>query len=191
MLLNGVAAGGAALPAIDGRNRAHLLLDLPVHEMGPASRLDVAFRLVGLEQDECLGEWIEPMWGTVHSDTSITLPRERWAQINDISLGVHAGRYLRGAEGAELILGQQGAGGIVGQEHDIARAQRAPLTCKLATREGGAGEGAQGPGQAHLAAYEDGIGACGHARAHPEAEILQHRPVGRRGGRCALDPRHE
>ncbi|MFH1463161.1 MAG: cellulose biosynthesis cyclic di-GMP-binding regulatory protein BcsB [Pseudomonadota bacterium] len=86
VLLNGVAAGGAALPAIDGRNRAHLLLDLPVHEMGPASRLEVAFRLVGLEQDECLGEWIEPMWGTVHSDTSITLPRERWAQINDLSL---------------------------------------------------------------------------------------------------------
>ena len=86
VLLNGAAAGGVALSDVDGRNRARLLLDLPVHDMGPASRLDVAFRLVGLEQDECLGEWFEPMWGTVHADTRITLPRDRWAQINDLSL---------------------------------------------------------------------------------------------------------
>jgi hypothetical protein len=98
VLLNGAAAGGVALSDVDGRNRARLLLDLPVHEMGPASHLDIAFRLVGLEQDECLGEWFEPMWGTVHSDTRITLPRDRWAQVNDLSLlrfggypfGVHA-----------------------------------------------------------------------------------------------------
>ncbi len=98
VLLNGTAAGGVALSDVDGRNRARLLLDLPVHDIGPASYLDVAFRLVGLEQDECLGEWFEPMWGTVHADTRITLPRDRWAQINDLSLlrfggypfGVHA-----------------------------------------------------------------------------------------------------
>ncbi len=86
VLLNGVAAGGVALSDVDGRNRARLLLDLPVHDMGPASTLDVAFRLVGLEQDECLGEWFEPLWGTIHADTRIILPRDRWAQINDLSL---------------------------------------------------------------------------------------------------------
>jgi hypothetical protein len=86
VLLNGAAAGGVALSDIDGRNRARLLLDLPVHEMGPASHLDVAFRLVGMEQDECLGEWFEPMWGTVHADSRITLPRDRWAQVADLSL---------------------------------------------------------------------------------------------------------
>nr|MBC8422590.1 cellulose biosynthesis cyclic di-GMP-binding regulatory protein BcsB [bacterium] len=61
-------------------------------------RREVACRLGGLEQDECLGEWFEPMWGTVHADTRITLPRDRWSQINDLSLlrfggypfGVHA-----------------------------------------------------------------------------------------------------
>ncbi len=84
--LNGVATGGVALDDQDGRHRQKLLLDLPVHEMGPDSTLEVKFSLIGMDPPICLGEHHDEMWGTVHSDTSLTLPRDQWATIPDLSL---------------------------------------------------------------------------------------------------------
>jgi cellulose synthase operon protein B len=83
--LNGAAAGGTALRDVNGRNRVELLLELPVHEMGPESRLDVAFTLVDKEEHRCLGDNRVEMWGTVHSDTKIKLPRDRWSYVPDLS----------------------------------------------------------------------------------------------------------
>ncbi len=88
--LNGAAAGGVALRDIDGRNRVKLLLELPAHEMGPESRLDVDFALVqagdtqGIER--CDEEYGEPLWGTVHADSRITLPRDHWGYVPDLGL---------------------------------------------------------------------------------------------------------
>jgi hypothetical protein len=84
--LNGAAAGGVALRDIDGRNRQKLLLELPAHEMGPESRLDIAFTLVDKEDHRCLGDDRVEMWGTVHADSRITLPRDRWAYTPDLGL---------------------------------------------------------------------------------------------------------
>ena len=84
--LNGVATGGVALNDIDGRHRQRLLLDLPVHELGPQSHLEVRFSLIGKDPPICLGEHHDEMWGTVHSDTALTLPRDQWATIPDLSL---------------------------------------------------------------------------------------------------------
>ena len=84
--LNGVATGGVALHDMDGRHRQKLLLDLPVHELGPESNLEVKFSLIGKEPPICLGEHHDEMWGTVHSDTRLTLPRDQWATIPDLSL---------------------------------------------------------------------------------------------------------
>ncbi len=92
VFLNGAAVGGVALDEIDGRNHVKLLLELPVHEMGPESRLDVRFALLQKEEPTCIGEDREHLWGTVHSDSRITMPRERWARIPDLSL-VRFGAY--------------------------------------------------------------------------------------------------
>ncbi len=86
VLVNDAAAGGTALTDADGRNRQTMLLDLPVHEMGPESTVYVRFSLVGQEEPICLGETHEELWGTVHSDTRITLPRDHWAPIPDLSM---------------------------------------------------------------------------------------------------------
>ncbi len=86
VLVNDAAAGGTALTDGDGRNRQTMLLDLPVHEMGPESTVYVRFSLIGQEEPICLGETHEELWGTVHADTRITLPREHWAPIPDLSM---------------------------------------------------------------------------------------------------------
>lgn len=92
VFLNGAAVGGVALDEVDGRNHVKLLLELPVHEMGPESRLDVRFALLQKEEPTCIGEDREHLWGTVHSDSRITMPRDRWARIPDLSL-VRYGAY--------------------------------------------------------------------------------------------------
>jgi len=86
VFLNGAAAGGVALRDVNGRNRQTLLLELPVHEMGPESRLDVVFTLVDKEEHRCLGDDRVEMWGTVHADSVLSLPRERWSYVPDLSL---------------------------------------------------------------------------------------------------------
>jgi len=84
VFLNGAAAGGTALQDINGRNRVKLLLELPVHEMGPESRLDIDFALIGKDESRCLGDSKADMWGTVHADSTITLPRNRWTYAPDL-----------------------------------------------------------------------------------------------------------
>ena len=84
VFLNGAAAGGTALQDINGRNRVKLLLELPVHEMGTESRLDIDFALVGKDESGCLGDSKTDMWGTVHADSTITLPRNRWSYSPDL-----------------------------------------------------------------------------------------------------------
>ncbi|MEE2830457.1 MAG: cellulose biosynthesis cyclic di-GMP-binding regulatory protein BcsB [Myxococcota bacterium] len=84
VFLNGAAAGGVALSDVNGRNRVKLLLELPVHEMGPESRLDIDFTLISKEELRCLGDSKAEMWGTVHADSVITLPRNRWSYVPDL-----------------------------------------------------------------------------------------------------------
>jgi hypothetical protein len=88
--LNGAAAGGVALRDVDGRNRVKLLLELPAHEMGPASRLDIDFALVKSADDDGIEHCDEdrgtPLWGTVHADSRITLPRDHWGYVPDLGL---------------------------------------------------------------------------------------------------------
>jgi hypothetical protein len=84
VFLNGAAAGGTALRDVNGRNRVKLLLELPVHEMGPESRLDIDFTLISKEEMRCLGDSKVEMWGTVHADSTITLPRNRWTYAPDL-----------------------------------------------------------------------------------------------------------
>ncbi len=86
VLVNDAAAGGTGLTDINGRNRETMLLDLPVHEMGPDSSISVRFSLVGLAEPVCLGETHDELWGTLHADSSITLPRDYWERIPDLAL---------------------------------------------------------------------------------------------------------
>jgi len=86
VLVDDAAAGGTALTDVNGRNRETMLLDLPVHEMGPDSNIYVRFSLTGLEEPICLGETHDELWGTVHSDSKFTLPRDYWARIPDLAL---------------------------------------------------------------------------------------------------------
>jgi len=92
VFMNGAAIGGGALDEVDGLNHVKLLLELPVHEMGPESRLEVRFTLVQSEEPMCIGGDREPPWGTVHSDTRLVMPRERRARVPDLSL-VRFGAY--------------------------------------------------------------------------------------------------
>ncbi len=84
--VNGAAAGGVALRDVNGRNRVKLLLELPAHVMGPESRLDIDFSLIGKEEQRCLPDKGDPLWGTVHSDSRITLPRDRWSYVPDLGM---------------------------------------------------------------------------------------------------------
>lgn len=88
--LNGAAAGGVALRDVDGRNRVKLLLELPAHEMGPESRLDIDFALQRRGEEDlrerCEQEPGAPLWGTVHADSRITLPRDHWGYVPDLGL---------------------------------------------------------------------------------------------------------
>ena len=84
VFLNGAAAGGVALRDANGRNRVELDLELPVHEMGPESRLDIDFTLISKEEMRCLGDSKMEMWGTVHADSTITMPRNRWNYSPDL-----------------------------------------------------------------------------------------------------------
>lgn len=88
--LNGAAAGGVALRDVDGRNRVKLLLELPAHEMGPESRLDIDFALVqtgdGQGIERCDEDPGTPLWGTVHADSRITMPRDHWGYVPDLGL---------------------------------------------------------------------------------------------------------
>lgn len=86
VFLNGAAAGGVALKEIDGQNRARLLLEIPAHEMGPESRLDIVFSLLPREEPTCIGNERESMWGTVHADSLIKLPRNQWTNEPDLAL---------------------------------------------------------------------------------------------------------
>ncbi len=52
--------------------------------MGPESRLDIDFALVGKDESRCLGDSKADMWGTVHADSTITLPRNRWTYSPDL-----------------------------------------------------------------------------------------------------------
>lgn len=86
VFLNGAAAGGVALKEVDGQNRARLLLELPAHEMGPESRLDIVWTLLPREEPTCIGNERESMWGTVHADSTLTLPRDQWVNSPDLAL---------------------------------------------------------------------------------------------------------
>jgi hypothetical protein len=91
VLLDGVAIGGVALDQLDGVTRQHLQLDLPAHDLGAATTLEVRFQLVGREQPFCLGETHDQLWGTVHADTKLEVPRAVMSRIHDLSLLRHGG----------------------------------------------------------------------------------------------------
>ncbi len=91
VLLDGVAIGGMALDQLDGVTRERLELDLPVHDLGAATTLEVRFQLVGREQPFCLGESHDQLWGTVHADTKLQVPRKVMDRIHDLSMLRHGG----------------------------------------------------------------------------------------------------
>jgi hypothetical protein len=78
--------GSTPLRHLDGRQRQHLVVDIPVQLLGPESTLRVAFDLRGHEDDTCVGAAHSALWGTVHSDTRLTLPRTPWGRLSDLGL---------------------------------------------------------------------------------------------------------
>jgi len=86
ILLDGVAIGGVALNQMDGVTRQRLEIDLPTHSLGSSTTLQVRFQLVGREQPFCLGESHDQLWGTVHADTKLEVPRSVIPRQDDLSL---------------------------------------------------------------------------------------------------------
>ncbi len=74
------------LADLDGRHGQKLEVDIPVQRIGPDSVLDIVFDLRGYEDESCLGAAHSFLWGTVHADTSISLPREHWQRIHELGL---------------------------------------------------------------------------------------------------------
>jgi hypothetical protein len=74
------------LEDLDGRHRQSIEVDIPVQRIGPDSVLDVVFDLRGYEDHSCLGAAHSFLWGTVHADSRIRLPRETWRRLNDLGL---------------------------------------------------------------------------------------------------------
>ena len=74
------------LEDLDGRHRQSVEIDIPVQRIGPDSVLDVVFDLRGYEDHTCLGAAHSFLWGTVHADSHIRLPRKTWRRINDLGL---------------------------------------------------------------------------------------------------------
>ncbi len=84
--LNDADVGGTALGELNGKNRATLSLELPAHEIGPDSELAVSFSLVPRTKPVCIGEYDSMVWGTVHSDSSVSMPRDRWSAGPELGL---------------------------------------------------------------------------------------------------------
>ena len=84
VLLNGSGAGGKALDQTDGGTRVVLDTELPVFTLGPEGSLQIRFDLIGKEEPICLGDTHSELRGTVHAESSITLPRQLVGRINDL-----------------------------------------------------------------------------------------------------------
>jgi len=85
VLLNDATIGGAALTELNGQSRASISVELPANEIGPDSKVYVVFQLVPRTK-VCIGTNHVPMWGTVHSDSTLTVPRERGLVRPDLGL---------------------------------------------------------------------------------------------------------
>jgi hypothetical protein len=90
--LNDAYVGGAALGKIEGQNRQSIDLELPAHEIGPQSELQVSFTLLHRSRPPCIGEPGPAVWGTVHMDSTVTMPRDRWISGTDMTL-LHYGGF--------------------------------------------------------------------------------------------------
>jgi len=77
---------GLQLKDRKGRHRRRLVVDIPVQRIGPDSELHLVFDLRGYEDRSCLGQAHSMLWGTVHCDTRLTLPRKRWKRIHELGL---------------------------------------------------------------------------------------------------------
>ena len=84
--LNDELLSSTKLSSPDGAGMAQAYVDLPVHRMGPDSKLVVSFELRPQEGEDCLGEMQDPIWGTLHATTRFVVPRARWHNLSDLGL---------------------------------------------------------------------------------------------------------
>jgi hypothetical protein len=73
------------LDAPDGTPRRSATLALPTARIRPDSVLDVRFHLVPKDFDPCALVGDQTLWATLHADTRLTLPRDRVAELPDLS----------------------------------------------------------------------------------------------------------
>lgn len=83
--LNGVPLRSVRLDQMRGEQEAQLTVNLPYEIIEPHSNLDVVFHLFPNDFGPCQRVSDRHLWGTVFERTSITLPRDHYVDMPDLS----------------------------------------------------------------------------------------------------------
>lgn len=84
--LNGVPLRSVRLDRIQGEQEARLSVSLPYEIMSPHSNLDVVFHLFPNDFGPCQRVSDRHLWATVFQRSEVTLPRDHYAEMPDLSL---------------------------------------------------------------------------------------------------------
>ncbi len=106
VLLNNVSLRSVPLDRPEGEERASILIDLPAEVLSPYSELRVLFHLYHRDFGACVRVSDRHIWGTLWADSEVTLPRDHYAFLPDLSL-LRYQLWPFGEQGTEVLLPDQ------------------------------------------------------------------------------------
>lgn len=86
VLVNNVSLRSVPLDRPEGEERATLTVDIPAEAMSPYTDLRVVFHLYHRDFGSCVRVADRHIWGTLWSDSSLSVPRDHYADLPDLSL---------------------------------------------------------------------------------------------------------
>ena len=87
--LNGVSLRSFALDETGGEEKQRVYIDLPFELMEPGSAIDLVYHLFPIDFDPCRRISDRMIWGTVFASTELTIGRDHYAELPDLSLLKH------------------------------------------------------------------------------------------------------
>jgi len=87
--LNGVSLRSFPLDEVGGEQKQRVYIDLPFELMQPDSTLDLVYHLFPIDFDPCRRISDRMIWGTVFASTELTIGRDHYAELPDLSLLKH------------------------------------------------------------------------------------------------------
>lgn len=86
VLIDNIAIASFGLSNPKGQTRASETFEMPAHMITPSSTMQVYFRMFPNQFDACRLTAAEQIWGTLHSDSQVDLPREEIVNLPDLQL---------------------------------------------------------------------------------------------------------